>query len=68
MTLRDAREHDDAPKSTFKESRSSEKYPYSRALWCSISSSKPSSFEGAAKQQVWRNAIMVDDMWDIVLS
>jgi hypothetical protein len=73
QTLRDAQEHVEAPKSTFKESRPSRKFPNYLALLSSIINVEPSSFEEAADQQVWRDAMVEDynsivknDVWDIV--
>jgi hypothetical protein len=73
QTLRDAQEHVEAPKSTFRESRPPRKFPNYLALMSSIIDVEPSSFEEATDQQVWRdamveeyNSIMKNDVWDIV--
>ena len=63
----------EAPRRTFRESRSTEKYSSYMALMCDIIDSEPSSFEEALEQQVWRDAmveeyssIMKNGVWDIV--
>jgi hypothetical protein len=50
LTLMDAQEQEEAPRSTDKESRPLKKYPYFRALMCSIIDSCTSSVQGAADQ------------------
>jgi hypothetical protein len=71
--LKDAQEHVEAPKKTFREIRPSWKYSSNMALMCDIIDSEPSNFEEASKRQVWRDAmveeyssIMKNDVWDIV--
>jgi hypothetical protein len=71
--LRDAREHVETPRSTFKERRPSKKFPNYMALMSSILDVEPSNFHEAVDQQVWRDAmvekhtsIMKNDIWDIV--
>jgi hypothetical protein len=73
QTLRDAREHVEPPRSTFRESRPPRKFPQYMALMTNIIDSEPSNFEEAANQQVWRdamveehNSIMRNDVWEIV--
>jgi hypothetical protein len=72
QTLRDAQEHVETPRSTFRESRPPKKFPDYMALMSSILDSKPSIFQEAADQQVWQDAmveytsIMKNDVWDIV--
>jgi hypothetical protein len=66
QTLRDAKEHVEAPSSTFRESRPPKKFPNYMALMSSIIDSESSSVQEATDQQVWRNAMMEDDVWDIV--
>jgi hypothetical protein len=73
QTLRDAREHVEPPRSTFRESRPPQKFPQYMALMTNIIDSEPSNFEEAANQQVWRdamveehNSIMRNDVWEIV--
>jgi hypothetical protein len=72
-TLRDAERHV-APKGTFKESRPPQRFLSYVALMSSIIESKPSIFEEATSQQVWKDAMMEEyrsivknDVWDIVL-
>jgi hypothetical protein len=61
-----------APRSTFRKSRPSKKFPNYKALMSSIIDSKPSNFQKVADQQVWRDAIveytsiMKNDVCDIV--
>jgi hypothetical protein len=66
QTLRNAKEHIEAPRSTFRESRPLKKFLNYMALLSCIIDSKASSFEEAIDQQVWRNAMVKDDVWDIV--
>jgi hypothetical protein len=72
-TLRDAKRHA-TPKGTFRENRPPQRFSSYVALMSSIIDSKPFSFEEAAGQQVWKDAIMEEyqsimknDVWDIVL-
>jgi hypothetical protein len=72
-TLRDVERHA-APMGTFKESRPPRRFSSYVALMSSIIDSEPSSFEEAASQQVWKDAmmeeyqfIMKNDVQDIVL-
>jgi predicted metal-dependent hydrolase len=74
QTLRDAQEHVEAPRSTFRESRPPKRFSSYMALMSSIIDSEPTSVEEATDQQVWRDAmmeeyhsIMKNDVWDIVL-
>jgi hypothetical protein len=71
--LWDAQKHVEPPKSTFRESRPPRKFPQYMALMTSIIDSEPSSYEEAANQQVWQdamveehNSIMRNDVWEIV--
>jgi hypothetical protein len=71
--LRDAQEHVETPRSTFRESKPPKKFPDYMALMSNILDSEPSSFQEAADQQVWWDAmveeytsIMKNDVWDIV--
>jgi hypothetical protein len=71
--LRDAQEHVETPRSTFRESRPSKKFPDFMALMSSILDSKPSTFQEATDQQVWWDAmvekytsIMKNDVLDIM--
>jgi hypothetical protein len=66
MTLIDAQEQEEAPRSTLRESRPSMKFPNFMALICSVIDSMTSSVQGAADQQGWRDASMQYDMCDIV--
>ena len=73
QTLRDAREHVEPPRSTFRESRSPWKFLQYMALMTNITDSDPSSYEEATNQQVWKdamveenNSIMCNDFWEIV--
>jgi hypothetical protein len=73
QTLSDAQEHVETPKSTFRESRPPKKFPNYIALMSSILYFKASSFQEAANQHVWQDAmveeytsIMKNDVWDIV--
>jgi hypothetical protein len=72
--LRDDQTHVEAPRSTIRESRPLRKFPNYMALMGSIIDVEPSSFEEAANQQVWQDAmveeytsIIKNDVWDIVL-
>ena len=71
--MKDAQEHVGAPRSTFRESKPSRQRSSYMALMSSIIHSKPSSYEEAADQQVWRDAmveeyssIMKNDVLDVV--
>jgi hypothetical protein len=71
--MKDAQEHVEAPKKTFRESRPPQKYSNCIAHMCNIIDSEPSSFEEASKRQVWKDAmveeyssIMKNDVWHIV--
>jgi hypothetical protein len=71
--LRDAQEHVETPRSTFRESKPPRKFPDYMALISSILDSEPSSFQEAIDQQVWQDAmveeytsIMKNNVWDIV--
>jgi hypothetical protein len=66
QTLRDAQEHVEAPRSTFRESKPPKKFPNFVALMSSIIDSESSSVQEAADQQVWWDAMVQDDVWDIV--
>jgi hypothetical protein len=50
QTLRDAQEHDEAPRNIFGESRPSRKFPNFMALMSSIVDSKSSSVQEVADQ------------------
>jgi hypothetical protein len=72
-TLRVAHEYVETPRSTFKERIHPKKFLNYMALMSNIIDSKPSSYQEAADQQVWRDAmmeeytsIMKNDVWDIV--
>jgi hypothetical protein len=71
-TLRDAQEHVETPRSTFRESKPPKKFPDYMRLMSSILESEPSIFQKAANQQVWRDAmveyisIIKNDVWNIV--
>jgi hypothetical protein len=56
MTLMDAQEHEEAPRSTDRESRPPKKWLYFRALMCNVIDSKTSSVQGVVDQQGWRDA------------
>jgi hypothetical protein len=56
MTLMDAQEQEEAPRSTLRESRPSTKFPNFMALICGIINFVTSSVHGAAEQQGWRDA------------
>jgi hypothetical protein len=58
QTLRDAQEHVESPRSTFRESRPLKKFPNYMALMSNILDSKPSSFLEVADQQVWWDAMV----------
>jgi hypothetical protein len=71
--LRDALEHVEPPRITFRESRPPWKFPMYMALMTNIIDSEPSNFEEAINQHVWRyamveehNSIMRNDVWEIV--
>jgi hypothetical protein len=62
-----------APSSTFKESNRPQRYSGYVALMSHISNAEPTISEDAAKQQVWKDAmleefqsIMKNDVWDVV--
>jgi hypothetical protein len=64
----------EAPRITLRDSTPSTKFPDYMALMSNIIDSEPSSFQEAANQQVWQDAmvegytsIMKNDVWDIVL-
>jgi hypothetical protein len=59
MTLMDAQEQVEAPRSTLRESRPSTKFPNFRALICYV-------IEEAAVQQEQQDALVQDDVCDIV--
>jgi hypothetical protein len=69
----DAHDHFETPRITFREIRPPKKFPYYTELMKSILDFKPSNFQKAADQQVWREAmleeytsIMKSDVWEIV--
>jgi hypothetical protein len=71
--LRDAQEHVETPRSTFRESRAPMKFPEYMELMTSILDLEPCSIQEAAYQQVWWDtmveeytSIMKNDAWDIV--
>ena len=71
-TLEDAERHI-APRGTFRESKTPNMYQGYLTAMCTIIQNEPSSFEGAVKQQVWKDAmneeyesIMKNDVWDVV--
>jgi transposase InsO family protein len=57
--MKDAQEHVEAPRSTFRESRPLKKFPNFMALMSNV-------IEEATNQQVYQDAMMEDDVWDIV--
>jgi hypothetical protein len=72
-TSRDAQEHVEAPKSTFKKSRPPMRFSSYMALTSSIIGYDPTNVEEATYQQLSRDAmmeeyhpIMKNDVWDIV--
>jgi hypothetical protein len=62
LTLRDAQEKVEAPRSTFRESRPPKKFPNFMVLMSSIIDSKSSSVQEATDQQVWRDSMGQDDV------
>jgi hypothetical protein len=58
-TMKDAQEHVEAPRSIVRESRPSKKLPNFMALMSNI-------IKEAANQQVYQDAMIEDDVWDIV--
>lgn len=56
--MRDVEEHVDAHSNTFRESRPPTKFSSSLVLMSSDGESKPSIFEEAIGQQVWRDAMV----------
>ena len=56
----------ETPRSIVKESRPLKKCSYFRALICCIIDFETSSVQGAVDQQSWRDAIVQDDVCDIV--
>jgi hypothetical protein len=67
MTLMDAQEKEEAPRSTLRERKPLTKFANFMALICSIIDSVTSSIQGAADQRCWRDASERDDVCDIVL-
>jgi reverse transcriptase-like protein len=72
-TLKEAQETVGYPKRIVRESKQPERFCSYLAMESSIRGSEPSSYEEAAGQQVWRDAmmeeyvsIMQNDVWDIV--
>jgi hypothetical protein len=72
-TLQEAEGHA-APHGTFRESKTPQRFSSYIAAMIHIIDSKPSSYEEASSQPVWRDAmmeeyqsIMKNDVWDIVL-
>jgi hypothetical protein len=57
--LKDAQEHVEAPRSTFRESRPPKKFPNFMALMSNV-------IEEATDHQVYQDAMVQDDVWDIV--
>jgi hypothetical protein len=73
QTLQEAEEQVGAPKTSFWVSHPPKKFPNYVALMSSIIDAKPSSYEEAASEQVWQdamveeyNSIMKNDVWEIV--
>jgi hypothetical protein len=66
LTLMDAQEQEEPPRSTLRECRPSTKFPNFTALICSVINSLTSSVKGAADQHGWRDASVQDDVCDIV--
>ena len=72
QTLRDAWEHVEASRRSFRESRPPRKFSNYMALMSNIIDFEPSYYEETIDQQVWRDAmakytfIMKNDVWDIV--
>lgn len=62
LTLMDAQEHVEAPRSIDRESKPPKKCPYSRALMCRIVDSETSNIQGVVNQQGWRDSIVQDDV------
>ena len=56
--MRDDEEHVEAPQRTFKESRPPQKFSSYMALMSNIIDSKPTTFQKAANQQIWRDAMV----------
>jgi hypothetical protein len=59
QTLKDAQEHVEAPRSTVRESRPPKKFPNFMALISNV-------IEEATNHQVYQDAMVQDDVWDIV--
>ena len=73
QTLKEAKEYVEPPKRAVRESKAPERFCSYMALVSSLIESEPSTFEEAADQQVWRdammeeyNSIMKNDVWEIV--
>jgi hypothetical protein len=62
----DAQEHVEIPRSTNRESEPSKKFPYFRALMCSIINSETSRFHEVVDQQGCRDSIVQDHVCNIV--
>jgi hypothetical protein len=66
QTLRDAQECIEIPRSIFRESRPSMKFPNFVVLMSIIIDSESSSVHEATNQQGWWDAMVHDDVWKIV--
>jgi hypothetical protein len=71
--LRDAREHVEPTRTTFRESWPPRQFSTYMDLMTNIIDLEPSSFEEATNQKVWRDAVMEEhnsitrnDVWEIV--
>jgi hypothetical protein len=56
--LKDAREHAETPRSTFRESRPPKKFPKYMALMSSVIDYEPFKFQETTNQHVWRDDIV----------
>jgi hypothetical protein len=72
-TLRDAHEHVETPRSTFRERKPPKKFLHNTALMNNILDFKPSNFQEAIDQHVWQDgmveeytSIMKNVVWDKV--
>jgi hypothetical protein len=73
QTVREAQEYVDAPRTSVRESRAPHRYSIYMAQMRELLEAKPSNFQEALQQQVWRDAmveeyasIMKNDAWEVV--
>jgi hypothetical protein len=71
--LREAQEQVEAPQTSVRMSRESQRFSGYMALMSELIEAEPSSFQEASEQHVWRDAmmeeyssIMKNDVWEVV--